>query len=114
MVATSCQSTDYCAPREGPIFSILWALAFTRAVTTAEYLQPSDTAGLIRGLFSQPTSTYGPSLLIDVEDEPLRTSTRSAIGWSGRPVVALVRRSLAPPFAISKPTKSTASIRKQG
>lgn len=51
----------------------------TRAVTTEEYLPPSDTAGLTRGLFSQPTSTYGPSLLIDVEDEPLRTSTLSAI-----------------------------------
>jgi len=26
------------------------------------------TAGLIRGLFSQADSTYGPSMLIDMED----------------------------------------------
>ena len=28
---------------------------------------PPDTAGIIRGIFSQPNSTYGPSLLIDME-----------------------------------------------
>jgi 2-dehydropantoate 2-reductase len=40
----------------------------TRVVTAAGYPPPPDTAGLIRGLFSQPDSTYGPSLLIDMED----------------------------------------------
>jgi len=27
-----------------------------------------DSAGIITGIFSQPNSTYGPSLLIDMED----------------------------------------------
>ena len=29
---------------------------------------PSDTVGMIRGIFLQPDSAYGPSLLIDMED----------------------------------------------
>ena len=37
-------------------------------VTAEGYPPPSDTAGLIRGLFSQPGSTYGRSMLIDMED----------------------------------------------
>jgi 2-dehydropantoate 2-reductase len=40
----------------------------TRAVTAAGYSPLPDTAGQIRGLFSQPDSTYGPSMLIDMED----------------------------------------------
>ncbi len=40
----------------------------TRAVTAEGYPPPSETAGLIQGLFSQPDSTYGPSMLIDIED----------------------------------------------
>jgi len=40
----------------------------TRVVTAVGYPPPADTAGLIRGLFSQPDSTYGPSILIDMED----------------------------------------------
>ena len=40
----------------------------TRAVTAEGYPPPADTPGLIRGLFSQPDSTYGPSMLIDIED----------------------------------------------
>jgi 2-dehydropantoate 2-reductase len=40
----------------------------TRAVTAEGYPPPPDTASLIRGLFSKPNSTYGPSLLIDMED----------------------------------------------
>lgn len=40
----------------------------TRAVTAEGYPPPADTAGLIQGLFSQPDSTYGPSMLIDIED----------------------------------------------
>jgi 2-dehydropantoate 2-reductase len=44
----------------------------TRVVTAAGYPPAPppapDTAGLLRGLFSQPDSTYGPSMLIDMED----------------------------------------------
>jgi 2-dehydropantoate 2-reductase len=42
----------------------------TRVVTAIGYppLPAFDTAGQIRGLFSQPNSTYGPSMLIDMED----------------------------------------------
>ena len=40
----------------------------TRAVTAEGYPPPAETAGLIQGLFSQPNSTYGPSMLIDIED----------------------------------------------
>jgi 2-dehydropantoate 2-reductase len=39
----------------------------TRVVTAVGYPPPADTAGLIRGLFSQSDSTYGPSILIDME-----------------------------------------------
>ena len=43
-----------------------------RVVTAAGYppapTPAGDTAGLIRGQFSQPDSTYGPSMLIDMED----------------------------------------------
>jgi 2-dehydropantoate 2-reductase len=40
----------------------------TRAVTAEGYPPTSETAGLIQGLFSQPDSTYGPSMLIDIEE----------------------------------------------
>jgi len=42
----------------------------TQAVTAAGYppAPPPDTAGIMRGMFSQPASTYGPSILIDMED----------------------------------------------
>jgi 2-dehydropantoate 2-reductase len=42
----------------------------TRVVKAVGYppLPAFDTAGQIRGLFSQPDSTYGPSMLIDMED----------------------------------------------
>ena len=40
----------------------------TRAVTAEGYPPPAETAGLIQGLFSQLNSTYGPSMLIDIED----------------------------------------------
>jgi 2-dehydropantoate 2-reductase len=43
-----------------------------RVVTAAGYPQAPppapDTAAIIRGLFSQPDSIYGPSMLIDMED----------------------------------------------
>jgi 2-dehydropantoate 2-reductase len=42
-----------------------------RVVTAAGYPQAPppapDTAGIIRGLFSRPDSTYGPSMLVDME-----------------------------------------------
>ena len=38
-----------------------------RVVTAAGYPQAPDTAGIVRGLFSQPDSTYGPSMLVDME-----------------------------------------------
>ena len=42
----------------------------TQVVTAVGYppLPAFDTAGQIRGAFSQPNSTYGPSMLIDIED----------------------------------------------
>src|SRR2546421_2561882 len=44
----------------------------TRVVTAAGYPPAPppapDTAGIIRGLFSQTDSAYGPSMLIDMED----------------------------------------------
>src|SRR6476646_122509 len=40
----------------------------TRAVTAEGYPPTAETAGLIQGLFSQPDSTYGPSMLIDIEE----------------------------------------------
>jgi 2-dehydropantoate 2-reductase len=44
----------------------------TRVVTAAGYPPAPppapDTAGIMRGMFSQPGSTYGPSILIDMED----------------------------------------------
>jgi 2-dehydropantoate 2-reductase len=41
-----------------------------RVVTAAGYPPPPepDTATIVRGLFAQPDSTYGPSMLIDMED----------------------------------------------
>jgi 2-dehydropantoate 2-reductase len=56
-----------------------------RVVTAVGYPLPADMAGLIRGLYSQPDSTYGPSILIDMEDgRPTKASTRSAIWWRAR------------------------------
>jgi 2-dehydropantoate 2-reductase len=44
----------------------------TRVVTAAGYPPAPppapDTASIMRGMFSQPQSTYGPSILIDMED----------------------------------------------
>jgi 2-dehydropantoate 2-reductase len=44
----------------------------TRVVTAAGYAPAPppapDTAGIMRGMFSQPDSMYGPSILIDMED----------------------------------------------
>src|SRR5262249_5997442 len=41
-----------------------------KVVTALGYppLPAFNTAGIITGVFSQPDSTYGPSLLIDMED----------------------------------------------
>jgi len=53
----------------------------TQVVTAIGYppLPAFDTAGQIRGLFSQPNSTYGPSMLIDMEDGR-RTEGEHTIG----------------------------------
>jgi len=40
----------------------------TRAATAEGYPPPPQGAQIIRGMFAQPDSTYGPSLLIDMED----------------------------------------------
>jgi 2-dehydropantoate 2-reductase len=40
----------------------------SRVVTAEGYPPAPETPDLIRGLFSQPDSTYGPSLLVDMED----------------------------------------------
>jgi 2-dehydropantoate 2-reductase len=40
----------------------------SRVVTAKGYPPTSDIAGIIRGLFSQPDSTYGPLLLVDMEE----------------------------------------------
>jgi 2-dehydropantoate 2-reductase len=40
----------------------------TRVVSAEGYPPPPDVVVTIRGLFSQPDSTYGPSMLIDMED----------------------------------------------
>jgi 2-dehydropantoate 2-reductase len=54
-----------------------------RVVTAAGYPQAPppapDTAGIIRGLFSQPNSTYGPSMLVDME-EGRTTESEHTIG----------------------------------
>jgi 2-dehydropantoate 2-reductase len=40
-----------------------------RQVATAEgYPPPAETADTIRGMFSQPASGYGPSILVDMEE----------------------------------------------
>ena len=55
----------------------------TRAVTAAGYPPAPppapDTAGIMRGMFSQPDSAYGPSILIDMEDGR-RTEGEHTIG----------------------------------
>jgi 2-dehydropantoate 2-reductase len=56
----------------GPSFVSAVIEECTRVVTAAGYPPgpppAPDTAGLMRGMFSQPDSTYGPSMLIDMED----------------------------------------------
>ena len=56
-----------------------------KVVTALGYplLPAFDSAGIITGLFSQQNSTYGPSLLIDMEDAP-KVNTPSAI-WQNAP-----------------------------
>lgn len=39
----------------------------TRIATAEGYPPPGQLAGIIKGLFSQPTSAYGPSMLVDME-----------------------------------------------
>lgn len=40
----------------------------TQVMTAEGYPPPSDTVGMVRGIFLQPNSNYGPSLLVDMED----------------------------------------------
>lgn len=40
----------------------------TRVATAVGYPPAPDMAGLLRGMFSQSDSTYGPSMLIDMQD----------------------------------------------
>jgi 2-dehydropantoate 2-reductase len=40
----------------------------TRVSTAEGYPPPAQGAQIIQGMFAQPDSTYGPSLLIDMED----------------------------------------------
>ena len=52
----------------GPSFVSAVIEECTRVATAAGYPPALDMADLIRGMFSQPASTYGPSMLIDMED----------------------------------------------
>jgi 2-dehydropantoate 2-reductase len=56
---------------------------YAQVVAAAGYKQAPppapDTAAIIRGLFSGPDSTYGPSILVDVE-EGRRTEGEHTIG----------------------------------
>ena len=45
---------------------------------------PPQSAAMIKGMFSQPDSTYGPSLLIDMEDGRA-TEAEHIIGARPRP-----------------------------
>jgi len=60
------------ASASGPSFVSNVIEECTRAVTAAGYPPAPppapDTAGMMRGMFSQPGSTYGPSMLIDMEN----------------------------------------------
>lgn len=52
----------------GPSFVSAVIEECTQVATAAGYPPAPDMASLIRGMFSQPDSTYGPSMLIDMED----------------------------------------------
>jgi 2-dehydropantoate 2-reductase len=69
-IATLTRSRAGTIARSGSGVSLVSAVIeeCTRVVTAVGYPPPPDTAGLIRGLFSQQDSTYGPSMLIDMED----------------------------------------------
>ncbi|MCA1469806.1 hypothetical protein I6F09_18090 [Bradyrhizobium sp. IC3195] len=60
------------ASASGPSFVSNVIDECTSAVTAAGYPPAPppapDTAGIMRGMFSQAGSTYGPSMLIDMED----------------------------------------------
>lgn len=76
--ACSATIASLCRSRAGAIARAANGASFvsavieecTRVVTAAGHppLAAFDSASQIRGLFSQPNSSYGPSLLIDVED----------------------------------------------
>jgi|SRR5262245_7411082 len=52
----------------GPSFVAAVLEECTRLVSAEGFSPPSDTPGIIRSIFSQRDSNYGPSLLIDMED----------------------------------------------
>jgi 2-dehydropantoate 2-reductase len=52
----------------GPSFVSAVIEECTQVATAAGYPPAPDMAGLVRGMFSQTESTYGPSMLIDMED----------------------------------------------
>jgi 2-dehydropantoate 2-reductase len=39
-----------------------------RVVTAEGYPPPKEVADIVRGLYAQPSSTYGPSMLVDMEE----------------------------------------------
>ena len=79
-------------------------------VAAEGYPPPPDFVGILRGMFSPPDLTYGPSMLIDMEQgRTTKANTRLEIWLSVPRGAASVRRSLVRRCAISKPTKSIAN-----
>lgn len=74
----TCNATIACLSRSraGPIASSDAGASLvsavldecTRAVVAEGYPLAPETAAMIRGIFSQPNSSYGSSMLIDIED----------------------------------------------
>ena len=52
----------------GPTFVSAVIEECTRVATAIGYPPTRDMAGLLHGMFSQPESTYGPSMLIDMQE----------------------------------------------
>ena len=69
-IATLTRSRAGAIPRSASGASFVSAVIeeCTRVATATGYPPAPGMASLIRGMFSQPESTYGPSMLIDIED----------------------------------------------
>lgn len=82
----------------------------SRVVAAEGYPPTPDIPSNIRGLFTQPESSYGPSLLVDME-EGRATDGEDTIGDLVKRAArcASAPLSSAPPCAISRPMKSTAN-----